>query len=292
MGAPAPPYGPQYGHGYAFPHPPPPDPPELPAGALRWPRWPWWYAPAGVGIALVATLFVVGIIGGIVDASGGDPENSKGFLQGATLLQELIFVGAAVLLASRTARPRAWHFGLRRSRLWPTLGWAALGYFAFWAFAIVYGILVAPDEEQETLDDLGVEEGAFWLVAAGLLVIVAAPLAEELFFRGFFYRALRTKLPIALAAIIDGILFGLVHAGSTPWEVLPVLAILGVIFCLVYERTGSLFAVIALHALNNTLAFGVTTEEWGVAGAIGALMVASCFVVPRLMRASRTPVPA
>ena len=32
-------------------------------------------------------------------------------------------------------------------------------------------------------------------------------------------------------------------------------------FCLVYERTGSLYPVIALHALNNAIAFGVTIED-------------------------------
>lgn len=289
MGLPAPPYGPQYGHGYSFPHPAPPDPPELPEGAQRWPAWPWWYGPAAFGIGLVATLFVVGIIGAIVTAAGADPEDSSGFLQGATVVQELLFVAAALLLASRVVRPRAWHFGLRRSKLWPTVGWAALGYVAYWVFSIAYGALVQPDGEQETLDDLGVEDGTPWLVAAGLLVIVAAPVAEEVFFRGFFYRALRTKLPIAAAAVGGGILFGAVHLGSTPIEVIPVLAVLGVIFCLVYEKTGTLFSVIALHALNNTLAFGVTTEEWGVAGSIGALMIASCLVVPRLMSARPAP---
>ena len=27
-------------------------------------------------------------------------------------------------------------------------------------------------------------------------------------------------------------------------------------FCLVYEKTGTLYSVIALHALNNTIAYG------------------------------------
>ena len=44
----------------------------------------------------------------------------------------------------------------------------------------------------------------------------------------------------------------------------PPLAGLGFMFCLVYERTGSLYPVIALHALNNAIAFGVTIEEPGV----------------------------
>ena len=293
MGHPAPPYGPQYGHGYAFPHPPPPDPPELPEKARAWPRWPWWYGPAAMGIAFVTTLIVVGIFGALALAAGvEDIEDAEGFLQVATVLQQIIFVAVAVIFAAQTIRPRAWHFGLRRARFWPTLGWAALGFVSYWILAIAYSAAVQPDAEQETLESLGTDESTLWLIGAALLVIVLAPLAEEIFFRGFFYRALRTRLPVAAAALIDGAIFGVIHFENADMAViLPILALLGVIFCLVYEKTGSLFAVIGLHAFNNFIAFGVETEEWAVAGVVGGLMIASCMAVPRLLPA-RTAAPA
>ncbi len=292
MGTPAPPYGPQYGHGYAFPHPePPPHPPELPLAARRWPAWPWWYGLAGFGLGLLGTLIAVAIIGIVASLGGAEsPEDGKGFLQVATVMQQAIFVGAAVMLASRVARPRAWHFGLRRTRFWPTLGWAALGMAAYWAIAITYAALVQPDAEQETLDDLGTDDSTFWLVAAALLVIALAPVAEEFFFRAFFYRALRTRLPIVAAALIDGAIFGAIHYENPDMAVLlPVLALLGFVFCLVYEKTGSLFAVIGLHALNNFVAFGADTEEWGVAAIVFGLVFAGCVIGPRLLRPSPAP---
>jgi membrane protease YdiL (CAAX protease family) len=290
MGTPAPPYGPQFGHGYAFPHPPPPDPPELPEPASRWPAWPWWYGPAAMGIAFMGTLIVVAVIAAIATAAGAkDVSNSKGFLQFGTIAQELIFVAVAVFLAARTVRPRLWHFGLRPARFWPTLGWAALGFAVYWVLAIVYSALVSSNSDQKTLEDLGTKDGKAWLVGAALVVITCAPVAEELFFRGFFYRALRTRLPVALAAIADGALFGGIHVGSTPAEVLPVLMILGVIFCLVYERTGTLFSTICLHALNNTLAFGVSTHEWAVGGAVGGLTIGGAILAARLLSAHPAP---
>jgi uncharacterized protein len=291
MGQPAPPYGPQYGHGYAFPHPPPPDPPELPSKAVAWPRWPWWYGPLAMLVGLLTTVVLVGVAGAIVVAAGTeDLDEANGFLQVATVIQELIFVAVAVFFASRVARPRAWHFGFRRTKFWPTVGWAALGFVAYWVIAIAYSAIVSPDAEQETLEKLGTEDSTLWLVGAGLLVIVAAPVTEELFFRGFFYRALRTRLPVLAAALVDGAIFGAIHFENADMAViLPVLALLGVVFCLVYEKTGSLFAVIGLHALNNTLAFGVETEEWVVAGTIGLLTLAACALLPRLLR--RTPMP-
>jgi membrane protease YdiL (CAAX protease family) len=246
-----------------------------------------------MAVGFIATLFAVAIIAVVAAAAGAEQvEDSKGFLQGATVAQQLIFMTVAVLFASQTIRPQAWHFGLRRSRFWPTVGWAALGFAAYWVMAIAYGALVGPDSEQETLEDLGTEDGMVWLVGAALLVVAFAPVAEEFFFRGFFYRALRTRLPVAAAAGIDGVLFGGIHIGSTPAEILPVLMILGVIFCLVYEKTGTLFSVIGLHALNNTLAFGVSTDEWAVAGIVGALTLTACVLAPRLLPRRAAPAPA
>jgi membrane protease YdiL (CAAX protease family) len=292
MGNPAPPYGPQYGHGYAFPHPPPPDPPELPEPASRWPAWPWWYSLAAAGLGLVGTFFLAAVILAAATAAGAEnAEDSKGYLQGATVGQQVAFMAAAVFMAGRLVRPRAWHFGLRPARFWPTVGWAALGFAAYWLLAILYTALVSPDAEQETLEDLGTEDGTVWVVGAALLVITFAPVAEEFFFRGFFYRSLRTKLPVVAAAVIVGVIFGAIHLGSTPAEILPVLMILGIIFCLVYEKTGTLFSVIGLHSLNNMLAFGVTTDEWAIAGIVGAATLAGCMLAPRLLAPVRASAP-
>ena len=119
---------------------------------------------------------------------------------------------------------------------------------------------------------------------------VAAPAAEEFFFRGFFYRALRTRLGALMAALIDGLLFGAVHyEGPKTALLLPVLAALGFIFCLVYEKTGTLFATIGLHALNNTIAFGVSTQRWTVAAAVGGTMLTACAVAPRVIGARAAP---
>jgi membrane protease YdiL (CAAX protease family) len=57
-------------------------------------------------------------------------------------------------------------------------------------------------------------------------------------------------------------------------------------FCLVYERTGSLYPVIALHALNNAIAFGVTVEDASVSLVLGPLMLIACALLPRTQRAA------
>ena len=262
---------------------PPPARPELPEGAA--PRWPAWYAGVGFLTALIATLIVVGIVAAATGAAS-DEENTT-FTVVATFLQGLIFIGTAVLFASFTRRPRPEHFGLRRTRFWPAVGWAALGMASFYLAVIVYTAVVQPDAEQTVAQDLGADQGTFGMIAAGFMVICVAPFAEEFFFRGFFYRALRSRWSVLMAAGIDGLLFGVIHydfSGADALLILPPLAALGFVFCLVYERTRSIYPVIALHALNNAIAFGVTVEDASVSLVLGPLMLLACTTIPRAQR--------
>ena len=279
------------------PTPPPPDPPELPAGAARFPAWPPWFAAVGFLVGLAGTLVFVLVFGVLAALFGADPEGeSPTFVVVGTLAQGVAFVATAVFFAGRVARPRAWHFGLRDTRFWSALGWAALGLVSFYVLTAVYAAIVQPDAEQDTVQSLGGEDGTLGLIVAGVMVIAVAPVVEEVFFRGFFYRALRTRLSIWIAAAIDGLLFGIIHFGGDGVDgllILPPLALLGFIFCLVYERTGSLFPVIGMHAFNNMLAFAVQADDgWRVSVVVGPLVLAACVVAPRLMPRAPRPAPA
>lgn len=261
---------------------PPPERPELPEGAA--PRWPAWYAGVGFLVALIATILVVGILGAAI---GPDAEEEPAFTVGATFLQALIFIGTALLFASFVAKPRPEHFGLRAARFWPTVGWAALGIVSFYILAAAYTAILQPDAEQTVAQDLGADEGTFGLIAAGFMVICVAPVAEEVFFRGFFYKALRSRYSVIGAALINGLVFGVIHydfSGADALLILPPLGALGFMFCLVYERTGTLYPVIGLHALNNALAYGVTVEDASVSLVLGPLMLLACALVPRAQR--------
>lgn len=277
------------------PHPDPPaGPPELPQGVSRFPRWPAWYGPVGLVAAIVAATTAYLIVKAAAVAAGASPDHdSHSLTLIATIVQDLILVGTAVGLASLKAKPKLWHFGLRRARFWGTVGWAALGLLSFYVFAAIYGSLVTTHGKQHVTEDLGANRGGFAVVAVAFAVIVVAPTCEELFFRGFFYRALRTRLGIAAAAIVDGAVFGVIHyGGHDTLPVLPILAVLGAIFCLVYERTGTIFSTIGMHSVVNTISYGATVHGGAVAATVlGAVMLTACSVVPRRL-ASRVPAAA
>ena len=241
-------------------------------------------------VGLIGTLIAVGIVAAATGAASD--ENDVTFTIVATLMQSLIFVGTAVLFASFTRRPQPWHFGLRRAPFWRTVGWAALGMVSFYVIAAIYSAIVSPDAEQTVAQDLGADQGTIGLIVAGIMVICVAPFAEEFFFRGFFYRALRSRYSVLVAALIDGFLFGIIHydfSGADALLILPPLALLGVMFCLVYEKTQTLWPVIALHSFNNAVAYGVAVEDAAVSLVLGPLMLVACMTLPRLSRPAPSP---
>jgi hypothetical protein len=276
-------------------HAPSPAPIGAPASAEPAPDWPPWFGFVGFVAAVVATAVAVGLI--LIFAGVDSDEDSSVVVIVATLAQSVFFVGAVLVLARSVARPRAWHFGLRRAPLWKTVGWAAVGMLTFYVATGIYSVLVDPSVEQDVTERLGADEGTAGLIAAGVMVMVVAPFVEELFFRGFFYRALRTRYPIVVAALVDGLVFGLIHfdfAGSDGLLLLPPLAFLGMIFCFVYERTGTLWSVVGMHAFNNAVAFSAQAGDfdgWQVAVVVGPLMLVACAAIPRLMRHGPPPLP-
>jgi CAAX protease family protein len=273
---------------------PPPDPPELPpVPPEEAPRWPARYAFLAFLVGVVAGLIVGGIVAAAAGVKSGD--DSPAVVIVGTLVLDGALVASALMFASFVSRPRPWHFGLRPTRLKTAVGWASLGLLSFYVFSAVYAAAVHPDVEQKVTETLGANRGTFGLIAAGFMVIVVAPAAEEFFFRGFFYRALRSRFPVVLAAAIDGALFGLIHFDFTGTDALllvPPLALLGFIFCLVYERTGSIYPTIALHAFNNSVAYAVQAHGGAVSAVLGPAVIAGCVLLPRLTSPGPRPAAA
>jgi membrane protease YdiL (CAAX protease family) len=264
----------------------PPSPPAAPAEppSDEYPRWPLWGPIAALAIGLPAGILLASTIAAVSNLD----EDSPWLTSATNVVIQLCVVAGAIAIAGMTASPRLWHFGLRRAPLGRSIGMALAALGVFYAFSVMYGVIFRPENPQTLVEDVGANESAPLLVTGALMVIVIAPICEEVFFRGFLFRILRVRMSFWLAAVIDGVVFGLVHGSLV---IVPVLAVLGVVLCWVYERTGSLVPAIAIHAFNNTLAYGATTDDgWAVAGAFGAAMLVACAAATALLT-PRTPAP-
>ena len=229
------------------------------------PPWPPWTAPA----ALLGALLLAAVGALLVDipalAFGVKITSSHvppGLEIADTVVQDGAFVAVAVFFAQLGGRGvSAWQFGLRPTRLWRAVRLGALTLVGFLLFSLVWAAAFHVGKEK-LLEQLGTGESTVLLLLSAALTCVVAPICEEMLFRGFIFSALRNWKGTWPAALITGLTFGAVHAGSAPAIDLIPLAALGVGLCLLYRYTGSLYPCIAAHSLNNSLAFG-SLENWG-----------------------------
>ncbi len=253
----------------------------------------------------VLTGLVVGVFGSAIvagiGAAAGSGTNSPAVNLVSDLVFDVGFVLTALYFASLRGRPRPEDFGFRRIALSLGIGAFLAGGIGYYVVTAVYQSLVHIHGSDKLPQSLGVGTSTAALLAAGVFVCVVAPIAEEFFFRGFIFGALRRwHIMVAgrdlgnwVAAIITGILFGLAHTGSAAAQYLVPLGFLGFVLCLIRWKTRSLYPCMALHSVNNSLALGVNQLHWD-GGAILALVAASVTVVGAitLPLAPRTPASA
>lgn len=178
----------------------------------------------------------------------------------ATLAIYLAF-GAGIAVALRRLRAPLAFLGLR----WPTLRDVSLTLLLLvpWylgiiivsaASALVFnGGRVVPSNSR--LIFVQRPGGIGLLLLALLVTAVAAPICEEVFFRGMLFRLLRTRVPLWAAVLLSAMAFGLAHASpAVSPALLPTFIYMGMVLAVVYVRTGWLTNNILLHALSNAIA--------------------------------------
>jgi hypothetical protein len=116
-----------------------------------------------------------------------------------------------------------------------------------------------PDEKQELVSILENDHSAVLRASFALVALVLVPVTEEVLFRGCLFRFLLERIPRWAAIASTSVLFGALHVQW--WDhmsglpsFLP-LVVLAAIFCVAYERTGTLAAPIIAHALFNLNTF-------------------------------------
>jgi len=167
-------------------------------------------------------------------------------VQLATALGFLLVPFAIAASRGSTPRVAAARLGLRGFQPSALLSMlAAAG--AYLAFGIAYALIVGEPRQEDIADKLGA------IPVQVLLIVVAAPISEEVCFRGFLFGGLRERLPRVAAALISATIFGALHA-TTGISAVPPLIVFGLVLALLYERTGSIVPGILLHMLNNSVA--------------------------------------
>jgi membrane protease YdiL (CAAX protease family) len=101
-----------------------------------------------------------------------------------------------------------------------------------------------------------------------LAVVLIAPIAEEIFFRGVVLNAWLREYGEGFAIVGSAALFGVIHADTSSVEalitsvarVLPIFG-LGLALAFIYRRTGSLLSSIGLHMGFNALSLAIALAQ-------------------------------
>lgn len=136
---------------------------------------------------------------------------------------------------------------LRKNALTGFLGGLVLFFLVtFLTVLLIYltGRIPVPQEVARQL--AGTPPGR--LIWPAVVVMIAAPVAEELYFRGMVYPLLRSRVGVDAAVLISALFFSALHFsifGLAP------IAIAGAVLALLYQKTGSLIAPIIAHGTWN-----------------------------------------
>lgn len=210
---------------------------------------PWTIRDVWLGIIALALWLVISIVASIWVSS----------------LSLNLDVGLVVSVAELLLLAPVWWFAVRKYGV----GWRALGLRSFkgrmvglgcglmilsFGFNFFYSLFLALFDLRMQVDLVPIFaelDSPWWLLMGGVIV---APVAEEVFFRGFVFAGLRQRYGWKKAALISSALFAAIHVTLT--AMIPVF-ILGCIFAYLYHRSGSIWPAILMHVSTNALALGL-----------------------------------
>jgi len=218
-----------------------------PRRAFPYSNWGPWAAVLGVLMAL-GTGIMLGIPAAVAwnDGEGGLTTAGNVGVQVATALGFLLVPVAIAAARGATVGQALRRLGVRGFRP-SAVKWMAAAAGAYLLFAGLYATLIVEPKQEDIAEGFGA------LPVQLLLIVVAAPVSEELCFRGMLYGGLRERLPRLGAALVAGALFGALHLLTGITAVPPLIAF-GFVLCLLYEKTGSIVPGVLLHMLNNSVA--------------------------------------
>lgn len=119
----------------------------------------------------------------------------------------------------------------------------------------VFGTLIHLEEYSDSMNQI--LEGKSILILLFWVGIIG-PMTEELIFRWLVFLRIRDRLPLYASAILSGVIFGIYHGNLAQFVYA---TILGVVFALTVEWTGSIWSSFFLHAGANI--FSILFSEYG-----------------------------
>ncbi len=214
-------------------------------------------APSRKAIVLEVCVFLFLIVPSMVLSFfvGGEDKISFVLLAVSAIFRDLALVSLILFFAWRDHEPVS-RLGLNSKDLDRNI---LLGFALYVPFLFVIGLVT------QLLTALGLSQpsepgpsyfhvGGHWELALAVVLVVVVAVSEEMIFRGYLIRRLRTATGnTAAAVLLSAVVFALGHGYEGSLGVVTV-GVMGLIFSLVYLWRQSLVVPIILHFLQDFVA--------------------------------------
>lgn len=241
----------------------------------------WFKRPSSFGgwAVVIATAFIIFFVSQLVAAivvasigiyQGQPAESITDWLTntalaqfGYVLLSQSIAVGLVIATLNYRRLPLS-VAGLGRPSKGILLK-AIIAIFVFYALLIIISKILFEaipqiDTEQEQNIGFTGTDTSPELMLAFISLVILAPIGEEVLMRGYLYGGLRARFSFITAGLVTSGLFGLAHLGFGNGEPLLWIAgistfVLSLVLVYLREKTGTIWAGVLVHALNNLVAY-------------------------------------
>jgi len=202
----------------------------------------------------VAAIAASALTGGVAASLTGDADG-MGTMVAGQIGFWAVLVATVLYEAPGRGRPIVDRVGLRFRLLDAPVGLivgVATQLVVVPALYLPFRSLVDDEDLSGPARDLLGDASGLGLVVIGVSVVVAAPVVEELFFRGLLLEAMQRRWGTIAALVASSVVFGATHFQPV---LLPALATAGAVFAVSAVRTGRLGTAIAVHAAFNATTF-------------------------------------
>ena len=244
---------------------------EKTAGVSR--RWGFW-ATLGFSVVIAALYTVaqglaIGVMVGI-QSRIGSLANKEALIESVTsnglyLSVGVIFsawVGSLVIAATVLLRKDISlkeYFAIKNLPLKTYVRWLAIGLLFLIGWQGVSMVWEPPDSEWMAKS----YQTAKYLPLFWFAMVIAAPVIEELFFRGFLFEGLRDSWMGSIGAIlVTSIAWAAIHIQYEIFQMV-IIGTLGILLGIAKVKTRSLYIPIAMHSFNNFIATVATSLSLG-----------------------------
>ncbi|MBE7680121.1 CPBP family intramembrane glutamic endopeptidase [Paenibacillus sp. P13VS] len=174
-------------------------------------------------------------------------------------IMSIIFTLGVYFIAIKPKKLSWKEVGLQRfsKSYWgPTIGWTIVLIISTILISFVFELLFQMGTNNSKTESLQTRLTTINFIIAFFSAAIISPIYEEIFYRGFLYRWIRSKYGLITGMFVTSFIFMIVHIPT--FHTLPYTFLAGFIFAWTYEKTNSVYPAMIIHALFNGLSIILT----------------------------------